>query len=67
MHRALRDFFDALQSSPTGLLEGQTNWVTGFRDYTHFVGLNEYRRKEDDYLPESVVAEKYGEVAKACP
>src|SRR5947209_2230632 len=32
MHRALREFFDALQSSPTGLLEGQTNWVTSFRD-----------------------------------
>jgi methylisocitrate lyase len=67
MHRALRDFFDALQSSPTGLLEGQINWVTSFREYTDFVGLNEYRRKEDDYLPESVVAEKYGEVVKACP
>jgi methylisocitrate lyase len=66
MHRALREFFDALRSSPTGLLEGQTNWVTSFRDYTAFVGLNEYRKKEDEYLPDSVVAQKYGEVARTC-
>ncbi len=60
MHRALKEFFDALQSSPTGLLEGQTNWLTGFKEYTAFVGLNEYQSKENEYLPESVVADKYG-------
>jgi 2-methylisocitrate lyase-like PEP mutase family enzyme len=65
MHRALKEFFDALQASPTGLLEGQTNWLSSFKEYTAFVGLNEYRSKENEYLPRSVVAEKYGELAAA--
>jgi 2,3-dimethylmalate lyase len=61
MHRALKEFFDALQSSPTGLLEGQTSWLTSFKEYTTFVGLNEYRTKENEYLPQSVVEDKYGQ------
>lgn len=59
-HRALKEFFRALRSSPTGLLEGQTHWLTGFREYTDFVGLKEYRKLEEEYLPRAVVEEKYG-------
>lgn len=59
-HRALKDFFDALQASPTGLLAGETQWLSTFSEYTTFVGLKEYRRLEDEYLPESTVEEKYG-------
>jgi methylisocitrate lyase len=61
MHRALRDFFTALKASPSGLLEGQTQWLTTFAEYTNFVGLKEYRSKENEYLPRAVVEEKYGE------
>ena len=58
-HRALRDFFEALHRSPTGILEGQRQWVSSFGEYTSFVGLKEYRRMEDEYLPESVREAKY--------
>jgi len=58
-HRALREFFAALHASPTGILEGQTHWLSSFREYTAFVGLNDYRRLEDEYLPESVREAKY--------
>jgi methylisocitrate lyase len=44
-HRALKRFFDALRASPTGLLEGQTDWLSSFAEYTEFVGLKEYRRR----------------------
>jgi 2,3-dimethylmalate lyase len=60
VHRALKDFFEALQSSPSGLLEGQTEWVSGFAEYTAFVGLRDYRKLEDEYLPEGAIEEKYG-------
>lgn len=50
-HRALRDFFRALHDSPTGLLAGQTQWVTSFKEYTGFVGLKEYRAMENEFLP----------------
>ena len=49
-HRAMMRFFEALHASPTGLLEGRTEWVSGFREYTSFVGLPEYREMEDRYL-----------------
>jgi len=51
MHRALTDFFAALHASPTGLLPGQTQWITSFAEYTRFVGLPEYRAQEQAYLP----------------
>jgi methylisocitrate lyase len=58
-HRALKRFFEALHASPTGLLEGQTEWLTGFTEYTEFVGLEEYRRLEDEFLPRNTLEEKY--------
>jgi methylisocitrate lyase len=60
-HRALKEFFDALQASPTGLLAGEHHWLSSFTEYTSFVGLKDYRRLEAEYLPESAIAEKYGE------
>ncbi len=51
MHKALMEFFSALRGSPTGLLPNQTNRLTGFKDYTAFVGLPEYRALEHEYLP----------------
>jgi 2-methylisocitrate lyase-like PEP mutase family enzyme len=51
MHRALKEFFEALRQSPTGILAGQTHRLTSFADYTAFVGLQEYRQMERDYLP----------------
>ena len=58
-HRAMREFFEALRASPTGILAGQQQWVSSFSEYTTFVGLKEYRRLEDEYLPESVREAKY--------
>ncbi len=58
-HRALKEFFHALRSSPTGLLAGQTQWVSSFAEYTEFVGLKEYRKLENEYLPRAVLEEKY--------
>jgi len=58
-HRALKDFFEALRASPTGILAGQTQWVSSFADYTEFVGLKEYRRLENEYLPRATLEEKY--------
>ena len=63
VHKALRDFFKALKDSPTGILEGQTHWVTSFKDYTDFVGLSDYRDLENKYLPEQRLQEKYGQEA----
>lgn len=51
MHKALTDFFTALRGSPSGILPGETHRLTGFRDYTAFVGLPEYRAMEREYLP----------------
>lgn len=60
-HRALKEFFAALKASPTGLLEGQTQWLSSFQDYTSFVGLKEYRALENEYLPKTLVEAKYGD------
>jgi 2,3-dimethylmalate lyase len=59
MHRALQQFFEALRASETGLLAGQTHWVSSFKEYTDFVGLGEYRKLENEYLPKAIVEEKY--------
>ncbi|MFB3827985.1 MAG: oxaloacetate decarboxylase [Bryobacteraceae bacterium] len=48
-HRAMTRFFTALKASPTGLLEGQTEWLSSFAEYTGFVGLNEHRELERRY------------------
>jgi 2-methylisocitrate lyase-like PEP mutase family enzyme len=58
MHKALAEFFAALAGSPSGLLTGETYWLTGFREYTNFVGLPEYRALEQEYLPALVEAER---------
>jgi 2,3-dimethylmalate lyase len=59
-HRALMQFFTDLKASPTGLLAGETHRLSSFREYTRFVGLPDYRRLEDVYLPAAVMEEKYG-------
>jgi 2-methylisocitrate lyase-like PEP mutase family enzyme len=59
-HRALTEFFAALKASPTGLLEGQSHWVSSFGEFTGFAGLKEYRALEDEYLPRALVEAKYG-------
>jgi len=59
MHKALMEFFTALKNSPTGILAGETNWLTSFEDYTTFVGLKDYRKLEEEYLPEDRVENKY--------
>jgi methylisocitrate lyase len=58
-HRALKRFFEALRASPTGILAGQTEWVSTFAEYTDLVGLKEYRQMEDEYLPRATVETKY--------
>ncbi len=58
-HRALTEFFTALKASPTGILAGQTEWVSSFKEYTDFVGLSAYRKLENEYLPRATVEEKY--------
>ncbi|HLK49736.1 MAG TPA: isocitrate lyase/PEP mutase family protein [Bryobacteraceae bacterium] len=50
MHRALTEFFAALHASPSGILAGQTQYVTSFAAYTEFVGLPEYHTLERQYL-----------------
>ncbi|MCL4402559.1 MAG: isocitrate lyase/PEP mutase family protein, partial [Acidobacteria bacterium] len=59
MKRALGEFFAALHASPTGLLAGQTEWAATFADYTEFVGLKQYRKMEDEFLPRAVIEQKY--------
>ena len=46
----LADFFHALRQAPLGILPGETHRLTGFKDYTAFVGLPEYREMERKYL-----------------
>jgi 2-methylisocitrate lyase-like PEP mutase family enzyme len=58
-HKALREFFTALKNSPTGILAGQTQWASSFEEYTDFVGLKEYKKLEDAYLPTERVETKY--------
>jgi len=56
MHKALTEFFGALHASPTGILAGETHWLTSFAEYTKFVGLPEYRSMEHKFLPAAVAA-----------
>jgi 2,3-dimethylmalate lyase len=63
-HKALTDFFKALRTSPTGVLAGQTRWVSTFEGFTDFVDLKGYRKMEDAYLPKTRLEEKYHGVEK---
>jgi methylisocitrate lyase len=63
-HKALTDFFKALKASPTGTLPGQTQWVSSFEQFTDFVGLKDYKKLEDKYLPKQRLEEKYKGTAK---
>jgi methylisocitrate lyase len=63
-HKALTSFFVALKNSPTGILAGQKQWVSSFEDFTSFVGLKDYRRLEDQYLPKARLESKYQSVTK---
>ncbi len=63
-HKALTDFFKALKASPTGILPGQTQWVSSFEGFTDFVGLKDYRALEDKYLPQQRREDKYRGSAK---
>ena len=63
-HKALMNFFTALKASPTGILPGQTQWVTSFEEYTDFVGLKEYKKLEDEFLPKERLDKKYQGVNK---
>ena len=58
--KALTDFFTALKASPTGILAGQTHWLSSFKEYTEFVGLPQYRELEEKFLPTTIVSAKYG-------
>jgi methylisocitrate lyase len=58
-HKACLAFFKALKSSPSGILAGQTEWLTSFDDYTRFVGLSEYKEMEKKFLPETTIQRKY--------
>jgi methylisocitrate lyase len=58
-HKALTNFFTALKQSPTGILAGQTDWVSSFEQFTDFVGLKEYRALENSYLPADKIQTKY--------
>jgi methylisocitrate lyase len=50
MHKALTGFFTALKAAPAGILPGETHRLTGFKDYTAFVGLPEYRALEREFV-----------------
>ncbi len=63
-HKALTDFFRALRASPTGILPGQTQWISTFEGFTDFVGLKDYKKLEDQYLPQPRLEEKYKGTAK---
>lgn len=58
-HRALMNFFTALQASPTGILPGQTEWVSSFEEFTDALGLKTYRALEARYLPKGHLETKY--------
>jgi 2,3-dimethylmalate lyase len=59
-HQALTAFFTALRESPSGILPGATHWVSSFEEFTDFVGLKEYRKMEDEFLPGQRLETKYG-------
>jgi methylisocitrate lyase len=63
-HRALMDFFTALKAAPKGILPGETKWIASFEEYTDFVGLKDYKKLEDQYLPKQRMEEKYGQARK---
>jgi methylisocitrate lyase len=63
-HKALTDFFRALRASPSGILAGQTQWLTSFEGFTDFVGLKQYRKLEERYLPRERIADKYRDVVQ---
>jgi methylisocitrate lyase len=63
-HKSLMNFFTALRKSPTGLLAGQTHWVSSFQEFTEAVGLNEYRQLEEKYLPKETIHLKYRDAAR---
>jgi methylisocitrate lyase len=63
-HKALTTFFTALKASPTGILAGQTQWVSSFEEYTDFVELKEYRAMEDKFLPKKQLEDKYHGIKK---
>jgi 2,3-dimethylmalate lyase len=62
--KALTDFFTALKAAPKGILPGETKWISSFEAYTDFVGLKEYKKLEDQYLPKQRMEEKYGAAIK---
>lgn len=66
MHHALMEFFTALKQSPTGLLAGQTKWISTFEAYTDFVGLPQYRSEEQEFLPAERVVAKYHGMPQMC-
>ncbi len=59
MHRALTEFFTALKNSPQGILPGEMKWITPFEEFTTFVGLKEYRKLEEEFLPKEKLECKY--------
>jgi methylisocitrate lyase len=63
-YRALTEFFTALKNSPTGILAGQTQWIPSFEEYTDFVGLKDYKKLEDSYLPKERIETKYKGLSK---
>jgi methylisocitrate lyase len=63
-HKALTEFFKALRASPTGVLAGQTQWVSTFEGFTDFVGLKNYKTLENKYLPKERLEGKYRGVEK---
>ncbi len=63
-HKALTNFFTALKKSPTGILAGQTQWISSFEEFTDAVGLKEYRKLEDKFLPKEKIETKYQGVAQ---
>lgn len=59
-YKALTDFFTALKRSPTGTLAGETQRMPKFDDYTRFVGLPAYERKEHEFLLREETTTRYG-------
>lgn len=58
-HHSLTNFFKALKASPDGLLEGQLEWMSSFEEFNNFVGLQDYREQEKEYLPKDQLDSKY--------
>jgi 2-methylisocitrate lyase-like PEP mutase family enzyme len=58
-HKALVNFFRALKASPTGILPGETQWASSFEEFTDFVGLKNYKKLEDAFLPRERLESKY--------